>query len=169
MQLMKKFRFLVVSVMAVVAVVSCTSIDCSVNSVVSCVYGFRSPADEKVTLINPITVVAHRPMDGSDSVLVNRLANAKELMLPMSYALDADTLDFIIERVTQQGDTIISKDQVIVTKTNEPVFESVDCTPRYNHTITNVQSTHNVIDTLVVKKAFVTTDVQENILIYIHN
>lgn len=169
MQLMKIFRYLLVSVMAMLAVASCSSIDCSVNSVVSCVYGFRNSANEKVTLQNPITVVAHRPMDGSDSVLVNRLTKANELTLPMSYALDADTLDFIMQVITELGDTIYPMDRVVVAKTNEPVFESVDCTPRYNHTITSVQSTHNFIDTLVVNKAFVTTDVQENILIYIHN
>ena len=49
-------------------------------------------------------------------------------------------------------------DTVTVTKENHPHFESVDCSPAYFHTITAVSTTHNAIDSVVIKNPDVNYD-----------
>ena len=114
---------------------------------------------------NPVSVVSARTIDGNDTVLINKLENACTFRIPMSYAQDADELRFIV--TDNQGKE--STDYVVVSKTNEPVFESVDCAPRYNHTISSISTTHNFIDSIVVKNNKVTNDPTKiNIFVYLH-
>lgn len=152
------------SILAMTTMVSCSSIDCSVNSLVECVCGFRDSNGDNITITSPLTVVAHRPIDGNDSILINQMVNVSELSLPMSYAYDADTLTI---SVTDELNNTLS-DNIIIKKTNEPIFESVDCGPRFHHTIQEVSSTHVFIDSVIINKAYVSNDLsKENLLIYI--
>lgn len=150
---------------ALAMMVGCTSIDCSVNSTVLCSYRFMNANGDSLILSNPISVVSVRTIDGNDTVLINKLENACTFRIPMSYSLDADELRFIV--TDNQGKE--NTDYVVVSKTNEPVFESVDCAPRYNHAISSVNTTHNFIDSLVVKNNKVTNDPTKiNIFVYLH-
>jgi hypothetical protein len=45
-----------------------------------------------------------------------------------------------------------------VKKENRPHFEGVDCKATYFHTLTSVQSTHDIIDTVIINKSEVTYD-----------
>jgi hypothetical protein len=70
---------------------------------------------------------------------------------------------------TTYYETELLSDVIRVSKTNEPYFESIDCAARYNHTIEDVQTTNNFIDSVVVHDVKVTNDAStENIYIYIH-
>lgn len=160
---MRKVVFGCMAALAMMA--GCTSIDCSVNSTVLCSYRFMNANGDSLILSNPISVVSARTIDGNDTVLINKLENACTFRIPMSYSLDADELRFIV--TDNQGKE--NTDYVVVSKTNEPVFESVDCAPRYNHTISSVNTTHNFIDSLVVKNNKVTNDPTKiNIFVYLH-
>lgn len=147
-------------------VASCTSIDCSVNSTVLCSYRFMNANGDSVALNYPLSVVSAHSISGNDTVLINQQEKASAFRIPMSYALDADELRFILNMDAEVKLT----DYVVVSKTNEPVFESVECSPRYNHTITDVKTTHNFIDSIVVKNNKVSNDPTKiNILVYIHS
>lgn len=146
---------------------ACTSIDCALNHSVRCQYALCDANGEKVQLTGgQLTVSTRRTSDGSDTTLLNRQENASTFALPMSMANAADTLTFTIT----VGDDFSQSDVVVIEKTNNPHFESVDCAPYYYHTITSVRSTHNFIDSIVVNNKNVTNDAtQENLHIYLRS
>ena len=139
---------------------ACASIDCTMTSAVSCHYALRGGVD---TLYDSLTVLTLRP-DSNDVVMLNRLSRFTSFSLPMSYAHDSDELLF----VTKDTSGVTRTDTVIVFKTNTPHFESVDCAPRYFHTITNVTTTHHRIDSIAIANPNVDYDEKEDLLIYFH-
>lgn len=146
--------------------VSCTSIDCSVNSTVALQCQFRNADNVAVKISDYLTVTAKRN-DGTDTVLVNHEQNASFLSLPMSYTGDCDELAFTI---TDAEDHVLADDIVKVSKTNDPVFESVDCTPRYNHQITDAIATNDFIDRIVVNHKSVSNDATKvHLYIYVRS
>lgn len=158
-------RKLVWCIAAAMMASACSSIDCALNHSVRCQYALCDANGEKVQLTGgQLTVSTRRTSDGSDTTLLNHQANASTFALPMSMANAADTLTFTIT-VDEQ---FSQSDVVVIEKTNTPNFESVDCAPYYNHTITAISSTHNFIDSIVVKNKNVTNDAsQENLHIYL--
>ena len=162
---------------AIVAVItSCSSIDCKLNGSVYCRYQLKDQYLNDVAFAYPLTVTLC-DTDSGDIVVINNESNASAIDLPMSHGNATDVLKFTIT-VT---DTIVTEDTVYyvttphtdiirVTKTNEPYFESIDCAPRYNHTIEAVQSSHNFIDSLVINNKKVTNDAsKENIYIFLNS
>lgn len=142
---------------------ACGSLDCPMNSHVYATYGFYSEGDQAVTLTGRLSVSVNR-MDGNDTLLVNKQANAHYVQLPMSYLNDVDKLNFVLE--LEDGTQLT--DEVNVKKTNEKHFESVECGVSYFHTLTGVSSTHNFIDSVVIKNNNVNLDAtQEHVYIYI--
>ena len=157
-------KVIVTSLSLLAFLISCTSIDCSMNSTVLCAYRFMNAQGDSVALQDTLSVISTRSIDGNDSVLVNRITNVCTMRLPMSYAQDADELRFVVTNT--YGEQI--SDYVVVSKTNEPLFESVDCAPRYNHTISDVSATQNFIDSVVINNKKVTNDPTAiNVLIYL--
>ena len=160
----------------VVITTSCSSIDCRLNGSVYCRYLLKDKDLNDVAFAYPLTVTLC-DTDSGDIVVINNESNASAIDLPMSYGNATDVLKFTIT-VT---DTIVTEDTVYyvttphtdiirVTKTNEPYFESIDCAPRYNHTIEAVQSSHNFIDSLVINNKKVTNDAsKENIYIFLNS
>lgn len=140
---------------------ACASIDCSTTNTVSCRYALRGNVD---TLSDTLTIITTRP-DSNDCVVLNRLSNATAFTLPMSYGNDSDQLYFVLKDTlgTERTDT------VTIFKTNDPHFESIDCQPRFFHTITAVQTTHNAIDSITIANSNVNFDEKENLLIYFHS
>lgn len=139
---------------------ACASIDCTMTSAVSCRYALRGSVD---TLYDSLTVITMRP-DSNDAVMLNRLARFTSFTLPMSYANGRDELLFIMKDTTG----VTRTDTVTIAKTNVPHFESVDCQPRFFHTITDVKTTHHRIDSIAIANPNVDNDEKENLLIYFH-
>lgn len=133
------------------------------NSHVYAAYGFYSEADKPATLNGLLTVSATR-MDGNDTILINKQANAQRIQLPMSYLNAVDKLMFKIEF---EDNTEIS-DIVSVEKTNDKHFESVECNASYFHTLTAVSSTNRFIDSVRIINENVNLDaIQEHIQIFV--
>lgn len=139
----------------VILAASCSSIDCPMNSLVYTQYQLMNAATGKVdTLADTLTISTTRT-DGNDSVLINRNVKTTEFSLPISYAQPQDIFYFeTIDTVLK----VTTLDTVTVTKENHPHFESVDCAPAYFHTITTVSTTHNAIDSVVIKNPDVNYD-----------
>lgn len=146
-------RKIIVAAISLVAVCACSSIDCPVDNVVATVYELKKATGVADTLRDTLSILISR-YDGSDSVLLNRSVNTTSLQLPISYVGDADTLYFVVADTSK----LTTIDRVIVRKSNSPHFESVDCAASYFHTIDEVETTHNRIDSISIKKRTVNYD-----------
>lgn len=134
---------------------SCSSIECPLNSLVYTQYQLMRPDGSKDTLTQFLSVYTNRAIDGNDSILINLNTNTTELALPISYSQPQDVFYF------EMIDTIIGYtllDTVTVAKVDKPHFESVECSPLFFHTITSVSTTHNAIDSIVIKNPDVSYD-----------
>ena len=135
--------------------VSCSSIDRPLNSLVYTQYQLMTADGRIDTLTDTLTISTSRMTDGSDSVLINKNVKTTGFSLPISYAQPQDVFYFeTIDTVTKTT----TLDVVTVTKEDHPHFESVDCSPSYFHTITGVTTTHNAIDSIVIKNPDVNYD-----------
>ncbi len=146
---------------AAAAVNACSSLDCSINSQVNCVYGIQDADGNDSTLASgdTLTISTKKYAKATDEAatldtIMNKLTSANNFTLLMGEASETDVLYMTLTR----GVITTYYDTVYITKTNEPTFESVDCTPRFNHTITAIKSTHHFIDSIHINKAQVTND-----------
>lgn len=145
--------------------VACTSIDCPLNNVVLAKYTFYDSNGDSVKLADTLSVITTH-IDGpqQDSVLFNRLTQRAKFTLPVSYNGRED--EFIFHFWNSYDDVT---DTVRIQKTSKPHFESVDCAPVYFHTVNEVWSTHNIIDSVVINHKTIDYDSsKENFKIYLH-
>lgn len=143
-------------------VTSCSSIDCSLEGRILCHYAFVGAEDEAAKLKYPLTVTLLRKKVDTDSVYINQQTDVTKIDVPMSYISDTDSiaLTLTIDENTSVSDTLV------LSKSNEAVFESVDCPARYCHNVSYVSSTHNFIDTLIINNPKVSNDASvKNIII----
>ncbi len=140
---------------AVAMMTACSSVDCPVQNIVETVYHAYKADGSRDTLSKTLSIYTARA-NRTDSMLLNRKQMATAFNLPISYTAPADTLIFHFE----DGDAIYryNTDTVIIEKTNEPQFESIDCHIAYFHNITGVRCTNYHIDSIVVNKPSVNYD-----------
>ncbi|MBO4851316.1 MAG: hypothetical protein J5529_10515 [Prevotella sp.] len=152
-------RRLGIVLIAALLVAACSSVDCPLYKTVEARYKLTGVVD---TLHDSLTVTSVK-VDGADVVL-NRLTQATEFVLQMSYNQPSDILVFAFKDTT---DTTV-KDTVTIEKTNAPHFESVDCPPAFFHEITHVEWTSNVIDSIAISNAQVNYDNSKgNLILYL--
>lgn len=150
---MKPFHAILL-VLATLAVTACSSIDCNIEGRVLCHYDILDINDSSATLTYPLSVTFNRTAADSDTVYINKQSNVSAIDLPMSYGADTDVITLTVHLT----DSTSVADEIRVTKTNQPQFESVDCAPRYHHTITAISSTHNFIDSVIINNPNVSND-----------
>ena len=129
----KLFAALIVALVAA----ACSSVDCPLNNTVYANYQLKGP----VTRLNDTLTVKTARHGRGDSLLLNKMYNAEEFTLPVSYNQDEDVLYFY---------TGLLKDTVWMQKTNRPHFESTDCGLNYFHTITGIRYTRHAIDSIAI-------------------
>ena len=138
------------------AVAACTSIDCPVQNTVCTVYSLNKADGTADTLGVDTMWLWTQRADGKDTLLINRLCgtSATGFNLPISYTQPEDIICLALE------DTIgnLYLDTIRIKKEDIPHFESVDCQASYFHTITNVSSTHQIIDSIVINNPNVNYD-----------
>ena len=122
---------------AALAGASCSSVDCPLNNTV---YANYKLAGQVTTLPDTLTITTNRN-NGSDTVLINQQLNTDSFSLPMSYG---GSSDIIFMQANHLRDTLM------IDKTNQPHFESVDCGLNYFHTIQGIRYTRNAIDSIVI-------------------
>lgn len=135
-------------------VTSCSGEDCPINNTVQGQMVFYDQNGDRVAYTDVLTVSVVRPQ--GDSVVLNRKTNASEVLFPLSYTHDTDTIVFAY------ADGAVY-DSLYISHTNIPTLVSVDCGTAMFYTITSVSSTHHWIDTLVLKSSEVNYDERENI------
>ena len=142
---------------------SCESIDCTLNNVVTCNYAFYGAEGDAVVISDTMTITA----EGTDSILFNRGTNVGTFKLPMSYWQEADTLHFSFRSGTRDFELRMS---LCVRKSNRQHFESPDCPTTIFHELESVQYETNAsfIDSVIIVNKAVNFDAKENIRIYLH-
>lgn len=131
--------------------VGCSSLDCPLNNTVYTKYKLMG----SITKLSDTLTISTTKLDGSDNVIINQDVGIDTFVLPMSYTRPEDV--FFLE----MRDTALNKvfhDTIKVRKEDRPHFESVDCQPSYFHTINNVETTHNRIDSIVINNKEVNYD-----------
>lgn len=151
--------------LAVMALAACTSLDCSIDNVVACQWQLRTTSGLDTLKIDTLTITTRR-YNGTDSTLFNKGIGITAFSLPMSYSATADTLLLHLKDTTGQQ----WRDTITVTKTNQLHIESVECSPQYYHTLTEVSHTTNIIDSIVIHNSNVTNDASsENVYLYLRS
>lgn len=139
--------------LVVVSLVACSGEDCPINNTVSGKMAFYSEYGDAVSFAGELTVRVVRPQ--GDSVVLNRKMKASEVLFPLSYVNEIDTFVFDYAGV--------ACDSIYVNHTNTPTLVSIDCGVAMFHVIKSVISTHNEIDTIILKSSDVNYDERENI------
>ena len=137
-------------VFMVLAMVGCTSLDCPLNNTTYTKYRLMG----NITTLNDTMTISTTKTEGTDSVLINKDVKVDSFILPMSYHQPEDVFYFEIRNQENQ----VFKDTVTVKKEDFTHFESVDCNPAFFHTITEVKTTHNLIDSIVINNKDVNYD-----------
>ena len=152
-------RRIIPFIVAASIVTACSSIDCPLNNTVMAKYVLGGTVD---VLEDSLSVSISRT-NATDTLLLDRLTDAKDFMLPVSYHQPSDVLFF-----TFTGNGVTQTDTVTIEKTNTLHFESVDCGPTYFHTISHVSWTNHAIDSIVITKAEVNHDTSKgHLLLYL--
>lgn len=150
------------AILTVALLVSCSSIDCSLNSLVRTKFQFYSSNGDSLSVLDTMTIVTTR-MDDSDTILYdavddvifNKGVGISSFHLPISYSHPEDVLVFCFSR-----DSMLVVDTVWIKKDDYPHFESVDCNASFFHELTDIRHTHNCFDSIVIVNPSVTNNDQ---------
>ena len=150
-------RRIIIAAIAAAVVSASSSIVCPVQYSVYTNYALYTSDGGVDTLRDTLSVLTPTA-SGRDTLVFNRGVGLTSFSLPISYVNPCDTFYFGLKA---QGDnTEWITDRVVVNKTNEPRFESVDCHVAYFHNITSVEVTHNFIDSIVINNPKVDYDTE---------
>lgn len=147
-------RPIVLLPLAALAAAACSSVDCPVENVVALKCELLKADGSADTLRYDTLTITTTRRDGNDTTLLNRQAAATAFSLPISSGAAADTL-FIELRDTLGSTTTAT---VYIGKTDEPHFESVDCTMSHFHTLTSVTTEGEALDSVAIHKSHVDYD-----------
>ena len=136
------------------SLISCSSIDCPVQNRVYTTYGLlKSDGTTDTLKVDTLSITTKRA-DDTDTLLLNRAVGITNFELNISYTQPEDVFYFTL--LDTLGNTY--RDTICVQKENYPHFESVDCQATYFHQLTDVRSTHNAIDSIVINYPTVNYD-----------
>ncbi len=101
---------------------------------------------------------------GTDSVIVNRLQDTKELSLPLRYTEDSTQLVF--HYAGETGEPAATDDTLTIRHTNTPYFVSMDCGYQMKQALTGISYTHHVIDSVYLSNPEAGIYGKENIKLF---
>ncbi len=147
---------------AMLVIAGCDSgYDCSLNNTSYENITFYTIGDEKeqpYTMPNPLTVSVM--INGQEEVMVNNITDAENVLLPMSYTQECDTVIF------HYHDNSI--DSLYVTHTAEPYYKSMECGVLMFHKIEDIKNTNVWIEDVKIVNKSVNFENNENIRIYFY-
>lgn len=94
---------------------------------------------ERKDTLDSLTVTAF----GTDSIIINRMSQVKDISLPLRYAVDSTQLIF-----SYSGG---KRDTVTILHNNTPYFVSMDCGFQMKQVITGVRHTRILLDSIDIK------------------
>lgn len=141
---MMKAKILCILAVMAIFISSCDLLNCTPADVRCLQIELFDSEENPLTLPDTLTIKAC----GTDSILLNRSLNTKEIFLPLSYHAPVDT--FIL---LNYGKEYSFKDTLFVAKTNDIYFESPDCPTVMMHTIKSVRCSNEYIDSVSLVNA----------------
>ena len=151
-----------ITMLLTLAIAACDNgTDCNINNVSYNriqLYG-TGESNTPATYSYPDTLTVKLLINGRDSIVANRLVGASELILPVSYTNECDTL--VLEYSYGIDDTLY------VEHSNIPYFVSTDCGMAMFHHVTGLRHTRNLIDSAAINEPLINFDWHENIKLYI--
>ena len=142
---------------------ACSTVDCPLNNRVMARYAFKKADGTPDTLRDSLTVKAIRMEN--DTLLLNSGIDLTAFDIAVSYTRKEDILGFTYK----SDDGEISHDTLWIEKENYPHLESVECGPKFFHTITNLKYTRNRIDRIEINKKTVEYESSDEIFhIYLY-
>jgi hypothetical protein len=188
----KLLKSLVLWMALCIGMVGCESNDCMLSSESYCSMSFVNEQGKGVQLLDTISVITNlneynksyvyyndtdtitstTPIDSllekgyqqsvvtkrKQYVLLNQKPGAGKLELPLSYTAVRDT--FFLRYSARLADTIWVEHQ------NLPYFSSMDCGTVMHYKLTEIASTHHLIDSIQIVNSEVTNTLKENVKIY---
>lgn len=188
----KLLKSLVLWMALCIGMVGCESNDCMLSSESYCSMSFVNEQGKGVQLLDTISVITNlneynksyvyyndtdtitstTPIDSllekgyqqsvvtkrKQYVLLNQKPNAGKLELPLSFTAVRDT--FFLRYSARLADTIWVEHQ------NLPYFSSMDCGTVMHYKLTEIASTHHLIDSIQIVNSEVTNTLKENVKIY---
>ena len=139
--MVKHFSFLLPLSSFLLLFLSCSSIDCPMNTTVSTKYGLYKSDGTADTLKDTLTVITLQRIAGHDPVLLNRSVNTTTMDIPISYQSDEDVLYFVRSFPYLYETTVINEEGIEV-----------------DTIIRNVTYTRNAIDSIVINNPEVNYD-----------
>lgn len=151
-------RFLIMfSLITLLVFVSCSDSDCVLtNSVAVGVKFYEGSEGLPVAILDTLTIKVARPQ--GDTVIINREPGTTGFLLPLSYSSNTDLF------ILCYNDSVF--DSLYIYHTGQPVFISMECGVVMNHTITDVQSSKTVMDSVRITNPRVDNNGNNNIKIY---
>lgn len=166
---MTNIKSIIISLLLTTLLVACSSVDCDTKGRVTCNIAIQNEAGESYSIPWYLSVTITRSIDGNDTTIINKEYNDDTINLPMSYVGDSDEYTITLEN-DDENPTKTLTDKITISKTNKPYFDGIDCAPRYNHTITNLEYTDNFIESLELKNNYVTNNASiTNIILHIRS
>ena len=152
-----------ITMLLTLAIAACDNgTDCNINNVSYNriqLYGTGESSNTPAVYSYPDTLTVKLLINGRDSIVANRLVGASELLLPVSYTNECDTLVF------EYSDNI--DDTLYVEHNNIPYFVSTDCGMAMFHNVTGLRHTRNLIDSAAINESLINFEWHENIKLYI--
>ena len=133
---------------------SCGGDDCVINNTVTATMNFYMADGNPCQIMDTLTVSVVR--EKGDSVVLNRKLGASSLVFPLGYSNACDTFIFRFARLGVS-------DSVFIRHDNHPYFISLDCGTAMFHTLTSVDCTHHLMQSIQITHPEINYDAQENV------
>lgn len=143
-------------------VVSCNDNSCYDNgSSLPLVRFYKSGSDKNITVSNVTLKGLGAPNDSA----YTEDKTISEAFLPLRATMN--TTQWVVEVAVTNGSTV--SDTITLDYKSTPYFASAECGAMFSFELNNVTTTHNVIDSVVIRQKNVTNIKTENLRIYFAN
>ena len=105
-------------------------------------------------VLDSLTVTAR----GTDSVIINRMAEVSTITLPLRYT--ADSTEFVFRYTAHLTDTLV------IRHTNQPYFVSMDCGYQMQQSVTGCTYSRHVLDSIYISNPEASIYGTENIKLF---
>lgn len=155
----QKSRLLIVGASALMVFSACSSLDCTLGNTVRMNLVLKGEVEKMTDTLTIKAIIS----EDKDTIVYNKGVNISKVSLPLSYSQEVDQFALIITT----ADNVTTFDTLQVAKTNQPHFESVECSPSFFHIITDVKCSKHRLESTSINHANVDRDAtQEHLYLY---
>lgn len=155
---MRKLLYTIAVLAAVFATGCDNGYDCFLENTAYDRIGFYRSDSSDVKYEFPEALTVSLMVNGKDSIVVNHIVNADNLMLPMSYTSECDTVLFSYQNSMT--------DTLYVFHKNIPYYQSMECGTIMYHKLEGIEHTGVLIDSVAIVQEYVKFDANENVKIF---